>query len=794
MNMNPMTSSMRACWRLLATALMMLGLGIGQAFAAITVSSITMPAGGPNYVKGSTITVIVRVTLTSTSRLRSMCVSTTPTSTINNQYFPFADPPKTDFAVPIDIVVPTASGVFQLNVTAWNNPNCNGVGSPVKSLPGAINTNVSALHHLRLIHDGNGLTCAPENVSIRACADDTCSALFTGSVTANLAATNGATWAPASVTITGGTASAALSNSNAVISTMSGTVTAGTTPVRCYVGGTQNCAIQFANMCTLNAVEVGKGNGTPLFTKRTGTSFNLNILSMTNGVINTSSNAPITATVVAANGTGCSTTALSNVFTGTFVAGDAGRKSVTFTPNQAHRNARVRMVSGSNIVCSSDAFAIRPAQLSEPILGVGKDATASVNYAVTAKAGVPFNLAMTSFAGYDAVPLFKDTFIEAPEGTLGAFTGTISAGPNPTGSFKYAEVGFFRLLRYAFYDDTFTAIDQINDPEDCNLDPSLAADANVATPDGRIGCHFGSPLTEYYGRFIPNHFALTAASMGNRSVMPTCLSTFTYMGELMTPTFTLTAQNADNAVTKNYDKDLYITLDPVTGMNAGFINAPVTGARTPVPVCGATPVGPCFTPAAVTGSFVEGVAAVVMPVTFHRGATPVTALDALKFGVAPKDPDNVATVHDIDTVNAIAGPNNHTLVGSTILRYGRMHIDNVYGSELLNMPMIARAQYWTGTRFATNTLDSCTPQSYSPFVAADYNGGLDATNMPFANLLGTSPLVGGVGKFTIAKPSTLAKKGSVQIRSTYTDYLPGYGRATFGVYRAGPVIYVRETY
>ncbi len=807
MNKNSITCAARACIRILALALMLLGLGTGSAYAAMTIVSVTMPPGGPNYAKGSRIIVTVRVTLTGTSRWRSTYFSTTPSSSLygcaNN---PDIYAPVTNYPISFEMTVPSSNGVYQLNVTARSNNSCGSTASPVKNVPGAIVTGAAALHHVRLIHDGSALTCAPETVSIKACANDACDTTFTGSVTANLAANNGAAWSPASISFNGGTATATVSNPTAGNSTLSGTVTSSTAPVRCYIGSSQNCSLQFVNSCSLNAVEVGKPNGSPLFTKRTGASFDLNVLSLTNGVINTNSNVAITAYVAPSVGvSGCGTTQLSNVYSGSFVSNEAGRKLITFTPNQASRNARIRIQSGSTVVCSSDAFAIRPSAFTVTVSGVDVD-SAGTTYDFVGPgvvknpiAGAPFTMTATSFAGYDAYPVINEDLVDTAVGNAGAFGGTFSTGPNASGNdFTYSEAGFFRLLPYALFDNTFTAVDQVNDPEDCNVDPNVGTgdapmDANTVSPDGRIGCHFGNTQTEYFGRFIPKHFAITDSSMGNRSALSTCSSTFTYMGEPMTPKLTLEAQNANNVVTTNYVGD-FAKLDPVTGLNVGIINVPVTGARTVVPLCGIPAVAPCYTRASTTDKFVDGVAEISLPLTFLRGVTAIGPFDALRLGIAPQDSDKVAMKQFDMDVTLLPGANTHTLVGSSIVRYGRLHIDNVYGSELLDLALTAKAQYWTGTRFATNTLDSCTLPTYAPFIATDYAGGLNATNMPPTKLTGVATLASGVGKFTIGKPASLSKKGSVQIRSTLTDYLPGYGRATFGVYRAGPVIYVRETY
>lgn len=60
----------------------------------------------------------------------------------------------------------------------------------------------SALDHLRILHDGQALTCAPEQVSIRACKNSACDELYEDSITVDLLPSG---WIGGdSVSITGG--------------------------------------------------------------------------------------------------------------------------------------------------------------------------------------------------------------------------------------------------------------------------------------------------------------------------------------------------------------------------------------------------------------------------------------------------------------------------------------------------------------------------------------------------------------------------------------------------------------
>lgn len=801
-------------WLRLAAACVLLWWGgAGQAMAAIVVNSVLVNGGSTvNVNPGDTITVSVTVTLTSGSRWRSTAFTTSPGSSLSVCSLAPDINVNGTFTRTFSLTAPTTSGVFSLNVAGWTNPNCNGIVSSTRTLPGAINTGpvTLSLNHVRIVHDGTALTCSPETITLRACANAACTTAFTDSVSVNLGAAG--TWSAANpVVISGGSRTLTLSNTTTGTVTLSGTVSAPAatnTSAICYNGSTANsCSLSFTNgSCNLDAVEVGKAPNTPIYTKLASpNSVTLNVLALNNGVLNTSSNATITAYLVQGTATGCGTTVISDTKS---VATSQGRGTVTLSPLVATRNARVRLQSGSVSGCSSDNFAVRPASIVLTPGNIGTDASGTTvsGQSPYKAASSLFTLEAATAAGYNGTPLIDNGMLSTAVGNAGVLSGSFNAagadGKAIGTAFKYSEVGYFRLESFGVYDDTFADIDEAKSPSECFTSAFLGTgssspDPNTATAAGLIGCYFGSGQTPYLGRFTPAYFALAAFPVVNRSALASCAltaPTFTYMGEPMSASFVLEARNGDDDVTTNYT-GAFARLLPAK-LNPGVVNAPASGARTPFPACGATPSHPCFTAGTPSLSFVDGSADVLAPLTLARGASAAGPFSDIRIGVRPMDEDDVVMqAYNLDVANVVAGANTHTLAGSAIARYGRLSIDNAYGSELLGLTMKVNAQYWTGTGYATNTLDNCTPQVYSAFAAGDYSGQLTAVNMPFSRLAPGGDLLAGTGKFVLGKPGTpaLTKKGSIVIRSGH-GYLPGYGRATFGVYKAGPVIYVRETY
>ena len=812
--------------RVLFAALLLAALTAGQASAAIVVDSILVNGGSTaNVTPGASITVSVTVTLTNGSRWRSTAFTTTPPSTLSTcALFPDINVNGT-YTRTFTLTAPTALGVYDLNVAAWTNPNCNGIASTTKKLPGGINTGpvVATLNHVRLTHDGSALTCGVETLTLKACANALCTTPFTSDVAVTLGTAAG-TWSSNPVTIVNGAGSVTLTNPVAGNVTLSGTVnspTAANSSVVCYLGNTANsCTLNFnSNSCSLDAVEPGAAPQTSILTKVYGNVVSLDLLALSGGVINTNSTARIIATLVEDNGSGgCTATALSNTVDITLSGStSAGRRNVSFTPTRAIRISRVRMTSGSLVGCSSDNFSVRPPSLAVAAGGVVTDAAgtnATLGPVLKAGAG-PFSLSAAGGLGYTGVPLIGQGAVQSSGAKAGAIDGSFAAATSANSwtasgsAFTYSEVGYFRLAPYSVYDDAFADVDEAKVPKDCFVDANLGTINTVANPNvavgGRFGCYFGNTTTStYYGRFIPDRLQLSDGPMINRSAIPACTAMpapaeFNYLGEEMKSSFTLTAVNAAGTATENYVGD-FARLTVATSLGMGAISDPAAGPRTPYPVCGPTAAAPCITPGTATGAFALGVAPVQAALTVHRGTAPLAPLTEFKVGFAPVDLDGVRIPdagYDLDTVNVVPAPTaNHALGSIAVLRYGRMGIDNAFGSELLPLSMRLNAQYWNGTAYATNTLDNCTQPAFTAFATPlDYKGGIDAANMPFSKLSPGPQLLAGIGKLTLAKPGPVVPtaKGSVTIRSAL-PYLPGSSRATFGIYKAGPVIHVRETY
>jgi hypothetical protein len=267
-----------------------------------------------------------------------------------------------------------------------------------------------------------------------------------------------------------------------------------------------------------------------------------------------------------------------------------------------------------------------------------------------------------------------------------------------------------------------------------------------------------------------------------------------YMGEQFNAQFRLTAVDFNANVTQNYQGP-YAKLNPAAAGNPLGFGAVDTVTSTSL-------TGRLNAGTVATGSFSAGVAVVVAPLVIDRGASPDGPFTSVKIGIAPTTAESDGVRMGVYDLN-VGGSNDHKSImdasvqASTEVRYGRIRLPNVYGSERLPLPMTATAQYYNEANWVTNAADSLTSFNGSLATAvpagnvfvADVTG---LTHCPFASSsAGISPVLAGVGSFILSAPGVSC---SANISLNAPTYLPSsVGRATFGIYKS-PLIYRRENY
>ncbi|MGV3741838.1 MAG: DUF6701 domain-containing protein [Burkholderiaceae bacterium] len=506
------------------------------------------------------------------------------------------------------------------------------------------------------------------------------------------------------------------------------------------------------------------------------------------------------------------------------------------------------------VSCSNDNFAIRPAKLdaiqasnanwNDPGYVRSLDNTA-VNNGAVHKAGRPFSIRATAYnsvngvtSNYGGNPTATITSCLAALGNASSCTsilGTLNPGawsaPNPvtgtvaTSNARYSEVGSFYLQ---LGDETFAAVDD-------KSGDSTAAERHV-------------PLSASFavGRFVPDHFIVETVNTTTPEFKTfndtTCSPrSFTYIGQKFgyktPPVALITARNAVGQDTKNYQGRVgqpgnhLWKLGPgdvaqayASAPGTGTLHMPEIGAATIAPKNDDSGTGLITVNANDRLSFKRETAAPLAP------QTPFNANISLTISVA--DGSELSGTSPAASINT----NTAAVFGSgggigfdagNEFRYGILRMSNAHGSELLQLPVLLETQYWNGTAFVTNAADHCSRFEGASVSLSNYQKNLNACETKVPN---SGRLAGGRGSFVLTAPgngnngsvdlrinlaaassaspgdacpvsvvppfpsATNAEQAYLQIKSGATFTADPTARATFGVKKSGPVIYLREMY
>lgn len=539
--------------------------------------------------------------------------------------------------------------------------------------------------HLRIEHSGSGVTCVPSTLTLKACADASCSSLFTGGVTGTVTATGTPT-----VNWVGGTAFAIGATglvTKDVQVTTAGNVTwgaSGVAPVTpngtsCYVGATASCsfaaslagflfdvphhASDTSQTITVSAVKQADNSlaCTPAFASTSKTiNFGCAYSNPATGTL------PV---VVGGSNVTCgSTTGVSLAFNASGVAtttvryADVGQMGLTAGYTGSGGSEAGLSMTGS------DTFITAPASLSVTPAG---PYVAGNNFSVTVVAknasgnttpsfgkestteNVTLSHTLTGPAGGNDLALSGTTTIPDASFQSGNGSATVS-------NIQWAEVG------------------------DISLTATLAS-----------ASYLGSGLTANgsaaAGAFKPAYFD-TVVTPGT--------GTFTYSGQPFT--VQVTAKNANGGTTLNY-KGAYARIVTLSDGNGGTNNSAMLGTFSNASIAAA--------------SFNNGVAT-TNTVSYRFNTKTTAPLEA------PTSAPLKLRALDTDSVTS----SGHT-EGTTPLRAGRLRLVNFYGSDLLRPRVEYRAEYWDGGRWATNALDSS-----NPIVAGNIaTGGLTVNGLTALN-------------------------------------------------------------
>jgi hypothetical protein len=530
----------------------------------------------------------------------------------------------------------------------------------------------------------------------------------------------------------------------------------------------------------------------PLYSKLVGTNFALDIAALKTGDTLEDKYAE-TVTVELVDGSGdtacASRTAIEEPQPLSFTAADGGRKSTAdMVVNKAYASLRCRVSeanqAASVVACSTDNFAVRPRFFVVNSPSANADSSGVSTAALPMiKAGAAFSLTATSAAGYNGTPLLDTSTLEAHSDAItnGSLSGSLGASDATTGiaegvTFTYSEVGYFRLDAGSLTDTSFTTVDQ---PADCTDDFS-----NTLV-GGKYGCKFGNiDATNYFGRFVPDHFEVVVAQ-------GCTAGDFTYSAQPFTTTIL-----AMNGLTT-----------PATTVNYHGLAPPYFANSVTLSESNAVTAGDLALTALTASEFSMGIA---NPTPAFAFASQATAPAMIRLHAA--DSDNVSS-------------SGYETAATTTIRSGRVRLLNSFGSEILDLPMTMRSEYWQSeaSGWQPNTADSCSNASlaFSAVTTPDITGNTcvwDTGTAPgnSANGCGGTPpngkqykevgVAGFAGDFNLwLKAPGTGNAGSIDVIASVPDWLQynwtgaaanPIGRTTFGVYKSksDKVIHRRERY
>lgn len=391
-------------------------------------------------------------------------------------------------------------------------------------------------------------------------------------------------------------------------------------------------------------------------------------------------------------------------------------------------------------------------------------------------------------AGYLAVTPFLDDYLG---------TGQVGGPPKPPGDKpdaatieSYASaaarlVGGTHVIGH-FYPDHFQT--DLTSAFDCTVDmncPAVSTDPTKPTYplDGAV--------------YSTQPFALTVAAYG----LPkgTDVQTLSLFRNLAVST-----ANANKVGTTSYRnitlsavvKPTDTTTAALTGLSYPSGAFPTASSPADLPATGtngAYTVGPAFDPADRLGALKKWGA----PVTFYlRASMNENLVTGPTVGAAA---GTAMTTKDIvvSSITPVATPAVQYEDGLMVVT-GRLQVPNVFGSELLRLPVAVTTQYWNGTAWVANgnDSDSTVGQSLVPYKCTKVFVATCSAN-PLTMTSGSAgvSLNNGAGRIVLQSPGR-GNVGSVDytLGSTLTPWLPSTrARATFGLYKS-TLIYVREVY
>ena len=582
------------------------------------------------------------------------------------------------------------------------------------------------IDHFRLSHLGQGITCEKSAVTVTACKNSGCTEQYTGNVNVSLA--------PATVSGGGGWEGGATQSFSGGKKTFylrkfqPGTVTldvASSTPSKqaasnlCQINGggfsTSNCNLEFSDSgflievpdkyaaelvdMTISAVKTGDSNTKcdALFSNQTRD------VQLWSEYINPNSSELIGSPKVSiGNSSAQADIANSQAGAGTYplsfdINGQTSYKLNYYDAGQVSVNARYEGTGDDLglILTGADNFVSFPASLAvvaKNSAGIEEECTSIDAFCDWfTKAGASFNLEVTALGQTgQPTPNYKHSGMSITHKLVTPATANSQQGTISTVSYDHSAVAGSTnivsqsLSEVGVFDFTITP-------------PAIFNGSSAKTI---------TPAKSVYLRFIPAYFAASVSQ--SPTLAPACVAGFSYIGQpfgyLVEPRLALNPKATDGTAIKNYE------FGDFWRYNSNWPARTYSDSNTSESI-----------------SFEQGVASVDRftdpnnatvvqlnneQITYTKGVSPINSFAAsLQLTLDASDitdQDGVCyKTADSDSTNdclAISFNSDNAMQ----LYWGRLLLNDTYGSELSVLRQRLELQYYNSNQFVTNTADSCT--------------------------------------------------------------------------------------
>ena len=666
----------------------------------------------------------------------------------------------------------------------------------------------SGPHHFEISHPAAALSCAPEKVTVKACADASCGSAYT----------NGAT-----IVLAPGGATAQTGNTGSVDST-----------VAQYAGGTATLSLTSTPSTTGALVCKNSTTGS---TTNCQMPFNSSGLQVSGDARYAEDAQPVSISAVQASGSNpkacvplfanqdkniklnCT---YANPATGTLPARIQGTNG-TYVPLGANASSACS-ASGANVLLKFNSEGVAaPNMLYADVGQVGLTAT------YTSASGTDNGLTMSGSGSVIVAPAkFGFSAIASPQRAGQEVTSVTVTAQNKAGAttpnFGQETIKPAVALGHGYVAPKFGTQNGNADPE---VSGALGFNNGVLKSSALAWAETGTinitaTLSNYLGvqkigtadlkatgtsndvLFIPHHFqtsldpvSTTApdfpALCGTQLACPDTGTDPRFVYSRQPFALTVTAQNMQNATTRNFDKQ-------DASLNTQQVLLLARDAKDLISAPPANPAGSKLTDGSAAGTTLTGVPAsafgngVARQVLAYQFPAAYSASAAASTLAAPTGVLLRANYTYTGSNLVTSNPSSQGKEAALTVLTGFISVPNSSGSELLPMRLDVQLKYWDGKVWRVNLADSISRFGKAQVVLANCLKQVVCSNLVVADQVYqfSTGVLAGNGRLTLQAPRVA---GSVDVSVGGFSYLPSsVGRVVFGVFKSGPVLYLREMY